>query len=277
MRSQPANLATKVREKFYDEDRVPVDDRHMVDYIYRTGSHWYLSPTVMNLVYHTDLAEPTSSSRGPGYVEIDLKLPFESMTIEYPDWDVDFCLFAHGNSDLDVFALYSFIRRPTIKPLGYLGAILGSPGKGLRYVDPINPERSMSLTDSQFAYAVASEGQNPEAVCMRALGIVLRLCRILECDNAPVKEIPEPTKLNKKRESNGKIRIPTYRTLHISDHIHRPQIPTLGEKGTHASPRAHWRRGHIRHMTVKGEEVRRWIKPTIVGGGIPDAPNIRIT
>jgi hypothetical protein len=45
------------------------------------------------------------------------------------------------------------------------------------------------------------------------------------------------------------------------------------ERGTHASPRLHWRRGHFRQQAY-GEQRRLrkviWIEPCLIGGGVED-------
>lgn len=49
----------------------------------------------------------------------------------------------------------------------------------------------------------------------------------------------------------------------------RVERESTGEKGTHASPRLHWRRGHFRAQRY-GEKLQQiktiWIEPTLVGG-----------
>jgi len=100
--------------------------------------------------------------------------------------------------------------------------------------------------------------------------IALSLLAILSCNNAPVTEIAAPEKLNKKRMKAGKSRIPLYRTLHITSHESRQRH---GD-GTHASPRTHWRRGHIRNQPTAKGIVRKWIRPTIINAGdvVPAKP-----
>lgn len=107
------------------------------------------------------------------------------------------------------------------------------------------------------------------------LRVTLGLLGILSCSNAPIERVPAPAKLNKKREKSGRPTIPQYRTLHVSDHTTRGGKPV----GTHASPRAHWRRGHIRNQKTARGYIRKWIKPTIVNpdGGTPSKPEVVLT
>lgn len=101
------------------------------------------------------------------------------------------------------------------------------------------------------------------------------LLGILSCSNVPTKEIEAPEKLNKKRARSGKPRIPAYRTLHISDH--HEALVTRTSSGGHASPRAHWRRGHIRNQRTAKGIIRKWIRPTVVGAGTPSKPDVVLT
>ena len=106
--------------------------------------------------------------------------------------------------------------------------------------------------------------------------VTLGLLAILSCSNTPVKEVEPPAKLNKKRVKSGKAPIPTYRTIHISDHVSRGGREAIG---SHASPRAHWRRGHIRNQKTAKGYIRKWIKPTIVNpdAGAPTKPEVVLT
>lgn len=83
--------------------------------------------------------------------------------------------------------------------------------------------------------------------------------------------VPAPEKLNKKREKRGKPRIPEYRLMNL----HRTRSGSGEKTGTHSSPVAHWRRGHVRrqHYGYKNQMTKRiWIKPTIVAGKVAEKP-----
>jgi len=110
--------------------------------------------------------------------------------------------------------------------------------------------------------------------CADEMRVALGLLGILNCDNAPVEKIPAPAKLNKKRVSRGRVAIPAYRTLHISDHTTRGNKSGVCGTGT---KRAHWRRGHIRNQPTARGYVKKWIKPTIVGGSTAPKPDVILT
>jgi hypothetical protein len=70
------------------------------------------------------------------------------------------------------------------------------------------------------------------------------------------------------RAERGKIDLWSPRWLGKGFTIHRTrQEPVTGE---HASPRMHWRRGHLRNQAVgEGRLGRslRWIEPMLIGAG----------
>jgi len=107
------------------------------------------------------------------------------------------------------------------------------------------------------------------------INVSFGLLGILSCGNAPVREILPPAQLNKKRVKNGKHPLPTYRTLHISDHSGRAK--NSDSHGGHASPKTHWRRGHIRNQPTAKGYIKKWIRPTIVGSGVAPKPEVVLT
>jgi len=85
------------------------------------------------------------------------------------------------------------------------------------------------------------------------------LIEVLSCNNVSTETVPAPTALNKKREARGKAPLFEYKVLMLD-----PQDvvgPRMNRGGTHASPRAHLRRGHIRRLP--GRNV--WVNAAIVG------------
>jgi hypothetical protein len=77
---------------------------------------------------------------------------------------------------------------------------------------------------------------------------------------------PAPEKLNKAREKKGKLPMPP--TTFVKLKLGATQGPRLDLRGTHASPRMHWRAGHLRVIhrgTPRQREVA--VAPTIVGVG----------
>lgn len=90
--------------------------------------------------------------------------------------------------------------------------------------------------------------------------LVLLLLEILQCTNIKQVDIQAPKKLNKKRAAKGRQPLFSYKVLEI-------ETPReVGDKnefgGTHASPRVHLRRGHIRNLP---DGRKTWVQPCVVG------------
>lgn len=80
---------------------------------------------------------------------------------------------------------------------------------------------------------------------------------LINSKSAEVTEQGAPEKLNKARAKKGKVLLPAVRFVDVPSR-HQP----LGAgSGTHASPRLHWRRGHLRHLPDKIVPV----SPCLVG------------
>jgi len=92
-----------------------------------------------------------------------------------------------------------------------------------------------------------------------ALYVLLSFLAALNCSNIQQKEQIAPIKLNKKRSANSKVPFFDYKVLTINT---KEASPTKnGITGTHASPRQHLRRGHIRRL--KNKHV--WVNSCVVG------------
>ena len=92
-----------------------------------------------------------------------------------------------------------------------------------------------------------------EAMC------VVELCNVLECTNVTTKLFDAPEKLNKKRLSNGRVPFFSYHVLNLVEPSAAKSPPGTG---THASPRQHYRRGHIRRLSP-GRKT--WVRPAMIG------------
>lgn len=90
---------------------------------------------------------------------------------------------------------------------------------------------------------------------------VLQLIQALACSNVETASLPPAEKLNKRRAKAGKTPFFTYKVLVIDTKASTPK--TADQGGSHASPRQHLRRGHIRRLP-KGQI---WINSMVVGRG----------
>lgn len=97
---------------------------------------------------------------------------------------------------------------------------------------------------------------------------LLSCCLILNNKQFVKKENYVSPKLNKKRIKNGKVPLVDYTTISLTPI--NENVKTNGIQGTHASPRPHWRRGHVRKYK-SGRKT--WIDPILVnweGGALPN-------
>lgn len=88
---------------------------------------------------------------------------------------------------------------------------------------------------------------------------ILSFLAALQCSNVSISEQSAPKFINKRREKKGKLPLFSYKILTI-DNNNKSKSNGTG-KGTHASPRVHLRRGHIRRLADKTV----WVSPCVVG------------
>lgn len=92
--------------------------------------------------------------------------------------------------------------------------------------------------------------------------VVYEALAVLNCRNVSVASESAPRLLNEKRRKKGKIPFFEYKVLEVG-----PTTGTVGSEGgagTHASPRMHLRRGHLRHLHERHGGGVIWINSTIV-------------
>ncbi len=114
--------------------------------------------------------------------------------------------------------------------------------------------------DGSFQYErIGYDERNTEFV-MRMHARAMNLFYILGCSNVDTADNPAPAALNKKRAKTGKFPVLEYKTLVLKIDALRTSGQAGG--GTHASPRVHLRRGHVRRL----ESGRRvWVQACVVG------------
>lgn len=87
-----------------------------------------------------------------------------------------------------------------------------------------------------------------------------QFCQVLSCKNIGTTQVHPPPKLNKSRLRKGKRPFFSYHVVVLNKEHHERE--TRVGLGSHASPRFHWRRGHIR---VLPSGVKTWVSPHTVG------------
>lgn len=96
---------------------------------------------------------------------------------------------------------------------------------------------------------------------LAAASIVWRAFAVMACSNVRTRDHQPDAALNKKRAKAGKVPLVSYKTLEIVVPNTRYEGGGSGG-GTHASPRVHLRRGHIRKI-ADGRTV--WVQACVVG------------
>lgn len=99
-----------------------------------------------------------------------------------------------------------------------------------------------------------------DKICASSYRAMACAVEVFSCCNVAQIEHQPPKFINAKRISKGKVPFFTYRTLHITSDA----APANGQTatGTHASPRLHLRRGHIRRLA---DDRRIWVRASLVG------------
>lgn len=258
-------------------------------------SCWYLTPLVIELIERTEITNESLHEIFPPYDRMALEFDMRVETkTDRKDIALSICACVDSLNDIEYgeyFGVVIFIKTRGSRwsrlpyeftiphsslayadnwlssPDGDLFMFATSPQQDRPYVSVFDDVTDFHNMDNELRMSFLIVGEK----CLLAL---LGLMTILRCDNAPTEVIPAPKFLNRKRAKKKKPLIPEYRTLHVTDHTARNSHPATG---TYASPRTHWRRGHIRNQPTAKGIVRRWIKPTIIGGGIPSIPEIVVT
>lgn len=122
--------------------------------------------------------------------------------------------------------------------------------------DPQNPKLWQGWAISPELCITSTEGRMMIGSVMDG---IVGLSMMLQTRNIKIRtEVPSP-KLNKKRVESGKTPLPT--VTHVNASHYFEAMKNTAQKGTHASPVPHLRRGHVRHYE-NGHTI--WIKDTIV-------------
>jgi hypothetical protein len=116
-----------------------------------------------------------------------------------------------------------------------------------------------------FEHAVAQFGSREQAFARIMLDsrdetmMLVQACAVLNCANVGTTTIEPHAALRKKRLASGKQPFFSYKVLQLTGEGRADQSSAAG--GTHASPRMHLRRGHLRRLPSKVI----WVRPTMVG------------
>lgn len=208
----------------------------------------------------------------------------------------EWCSFAHrGLSDAVVFHLGLFSEVPPGHPSQWAVLRPPYPVTVLEYMFPDDDVRSRGLlvcverNDAEGFYVIPAEKMrggewvtgHPVSGCRTAHGeldfdtdavgeirervltrwaLAATFFNLLKCVNVEVVDHPAPAALNKKRVAAGKLPIYSFRSLVLK--IPNTRKAAVDQGGTHASPRVHLRRGHIRQL---GDGRAIWVQSCVVG------------
>ena len=100
--------------------------------------------------------------------------------------------------------------------------------------------------------------------CRDEAQMVIAACSVLNCANVVTADLPAPPALNKKRTEKGKLPFFSYKVLQLD--VDAPRTSRAGGDGSHAPPRMHLRRGHLRRL----ESKTIWVRAAVINASSPD-------
>jgi len=196
-------------------------------------------------------------------------------------------LDAIPNNSIAIIALYAFNESKS--------AIRGSEwayASGVVFLDadkPFLPSMPTRLVDARACFFVENfnsevrNGKSPYLVKMAFKGntqddvkTTLHFATAMSCSNVSTEKLTPPPLVNKKRLSKGKAPLFEYHVLnldvvHQDAHAHSSGALDFSDSaeisggGSHASPRQHLRRGHMRRLGEKHGNKVIWVNATVVG------------
>lgn len=192
------------------------------------------------------------------YIPI-FKLPYDLMVMELNILDTGgnpapciILLEQHG----DRIKFYTLLR---VDAKGFWASMTDLPVM-------IIPDVENESINIGYPSVVIEDDQSGKEVTMhlidQSIEILLGFLAALCCSNADsTVEIKADEKLNKSRMKKGKAPYFTYKVLTINTQQDRVTTTGAEQKGKHASPRIHLRRGHIRRL----KEKTVWVNACTVG------------
>jgi len=131
------------------------------------------------------------------------------------------------------------------------GSLIPGKGEGLSDMDP-----SILLSDSIFSTTGQTKQDANESALL--INLVTNMMFYMDSDGASIEESQREGKSKGKGDSG------LWSPKWVGQR-HRRDTDTI--KGTHASPRTHWRRGHWRNQAIGEGRISRkrlWIKPMLI-------------
>lgn len=127
---------------------------------------------------------------------------------------------------------------------------------------PISPEHMQTAVNAMHPAVMAA----------------YELAVLIQCQNISIRHVKAPEKINQKRKRKGKRPLPEGYIICVERDVTRKEYDQGADDGDtkrkHASPRTHFRRGHIRRLK---SGCIAWVSPTMVNpGGTPLNSNYQV-
>lgn len=139
-------------------------------------------------------------------------------------------------------------------------AVYSSPVNAFLYKDGTSHIARLDQQSGGWSGIRLHECSDEEHQVLKCIKNIAQAIEVFSCCNvAQVEHIPDKRR-NANRIAKRKVPIFSYRTLHITSDA----APKKGDaiSATHASPRLHLRRGHIRRLQ---DDRRIWVRASLVG------------
>lgn len=140
------------------------------------------------------------------------------------------------------------------------------PGSCAVVLSPDGSYKIAVSNDPEISAHIAAKSRDDlHAEVMNNMGdamlAVIELISALACINVSRRLCEAPVALNRKRERNGKKPLYSYWVLEIDEGKGSAKSSAESSGGSHASPRVHLRRGHIRRLPDRNV----WVNACVVG------------
>lgn len=168
-----------------------------------------------------------------------------------------------GEKSPEFFLMWAFARYQD-KPNEYYGSYTRVKNALPEDDDKNFPKERLSLWHTPVINLYTGKQVGAESVTgfTHSMGMFIVLTSLLHSKGIIQKEVTAPKFINRKRAKQGKLHIPPLREVYIKlgGRVYRPSGEDTA--GAHASPRCHWRRGHVRRL-ASGELTN--VRPCLVG------------
>lgn len=206
-------------------------------------------------------------------IEIERNSPETSFFLKYCKDDDKQKIFAISDVAIMVFSICWFDNLQQWLPLAFGQVILSNIGNMqtprqrqtlIAAVDiPLLPQIAPSIGCAEARNGVIHPTTNALLDIAAESSVILELCEALTCQNVST-QIAKPidAAVNARRLRNGKLPMLDTHILTIYPGCSSNMALSHHDGGTHASPRQHLRRGHIRHLS---DNRNIWVNNCVVG------------